>query len=845
MKKHDATLLMKKSLFLNILATLIFIFTIASVTPEGSQDRKKSQTGAPVVLDRVVLQLKWFHQFQFAGYYAALDKGFYQTEGLDVTIREGGPGVKIDQIVTNEEANFGVLASELIRIRIQGAPVVLLATIMQHSIRALIIRADAGILSPADLVGLPIMLNRNEDAEFIAMFTGEGIPLEKLQIIEKDNTALKKLIDGKIAAMNGSIGNQPFVLENQGIHVHCIRPISYGVDFYGDSLFTSSQEVREHPERVAAFRRASLRGWEYAMQHTEETIDLILAKYNPRKSRAHLQFEAKAIKNLILPDLVDIGHVNPNRIARIAEVFAEHKIVPAAYSLEGFIYNPDKEIDFVRIQQLMRIIAGLCFLFVFCGAVLLLFNKKLKKTVARRTFELTTANETLKQAMEELRESESRYRGLFEESPISLWEEDFSAVKTHIDGLRDSGISDFRSYFESHPETVRTCAQLVKIIDINGATLKILQVESKEALLENPDKVFGNKSYDAFKEELIYLTAGKYNFELPSFNRTLQGNEIHIILGLTVVPGYEDTWAKVFVSLSDVTKRMKAEAELSEYRNHLEKLVEERTEELKGKTDKIEKSRKALTYLVEDVNASRESLQKVNMEYAAVNTELKEFAYIVSHDLKAPLRAISQLTHWISEDYSESFDADGREQMDLIIKRVKRMDSLIDGILRYSRVGRTREKEERLDLNLLVNEVIENIAPPDNIRITIENELPVVLRDSVRMEQIFQNLIGNAIKYMDKPEGIIQVGCADDGAYWKFSISDNGLGIDKKYHDKIFQIFQALTPRDERESTGVGLSLVKKIIKLYGGSVWVKSEAGCGATFFFTLPKKGGKDENI
>ena len=318
---------MKKSLLLNILATLIFISAIATVTAEGSQDRKASQTDAPVVLDRVVLQLKWFHQFQFAGYYVALDKGFYQTEGLDVTIREGGPDVKVDQIVTNGEANFGVLASELILIRIQGAPVVLLATIMQHSIRALIIRADAGILSPADLVGHPIMLNQNEAAEFIAMFTGEGIPLEKLQIIEKDKTALEKLINGKIVAMNGSVGNQPFVLENQGTPVHFIRPITYGVDFYGDSLFTSDQEVREHPERVAAFRRASLCGWEYAMQHPEETIDLILAKYNPKKSRAHLQFEANAIKSLILPDLVDIGHVNPNRIARIADVFANLKIL--------------------------------------------------------------------------------------------------------------------------------------------------------------------------------------------------------------------------------------------------------------------------------------------------------------------------------------------------------------------------------------------------------------------------------------------------------------------------------------------------------------------------------------
>ncbi len=451
-----------------------------------------------------------------------------------------------------------------------------------------------------------------------------------------------------------------------------------------------------------------------------------------------------------------------------------------------------------------------------------------------------------RQVEESLRKSESRYRVLFEEAPISLWEEDFSAVRKCIDQLRSSDVTDFRSYFTIHPESVDTCAQLIKIIDVNRETLKILGAGSKDLLYRNLDTVFGQKSYEAFREELICLAEGKYNFELQTVNKTLQGNEIQVVLGLTVVPGYEDTWSKVFVSLSDVTKRMQAEAELSLYRNQLEELVQERTEELQDKTEKVEKSSKALTYLLEDVNNSRDKLQKVNSEYDTANKELKEFAYVVSHDLKAPLRAISQLTHWLSEDYSAGFDAEGKEQMHLILQRVKRMDGLIDGILRYSRIGRIKEKEKRLDLNLLVEEVIDSIAPRDTIQILFENKLPVVFKDSTRMEQVFQNLLGNAMKYMDKDEGIVKVGCVDEGAFWKFSVSDNGPGIDKKYHEKIFQIFQTLRPRDEHESTGIGLTLVKKIIDLYGGSVWVESESGKGTTFFFTLPKKKGeKDEKL
>ncbi len=317
----------------------------------------------------------------------------------------------------------------------------------------------------------------------------------------------------------------------------------------------------------------------------------------------------------------------------------------------------------------------------------------------------------------------------------------------------------------------------------------------------------------------------------------------HFPTRLTIHPFYDGSGKLVGtlgVSL-DITEQKKIQKELEAHRQHLEKLVEKRTLELEEKTEKIVKSSQALTHLLEDVNASRKELQKVNADYTAANKELKEFAYIVSHDLKAPLRAISQLTHWIAEDYSHAFDDDGKMQMDLIIKRVKRMDNLIDGILRYSRIGRAREKQEHLDLNVLVAEVADTLAPPDTIQIKIEKKLPMLVGDPTRMRQIFQNLLGNAIKFMDKPHGIIRVGCKPHGDFWKFSVSDNGPGIDQKYYDKIFQIFQTLIPRDEHESTGIGLTLVKKIIELYGGSIWLESEPGTGSTFYFTLSQKDKK----
>ena len=232
-------------------------------------------------------------------------------------------------------------------------------------------------------------------------------------------------------------------------------------------------------------------------------------------------------------------------------------------------------------------------------------------------------------------------------------------------------------------------------------------------------------------------------------------------------------------------------------------------------------------------------VQERTAQLNSINKELKEFAYVVSHDLKAPLRAISQLTHWISNDYAEVLDREGKDMMDLILKRVKRMDGLIDGVLSYSRIGRIKEQVKVLDLNKLVGELIENAMPPPHIHVSIDGELPVVQRDAIRMEQVFQNLIDNAITYMDKPEGIVKIGCADEKTQWTFSVYDNGPGIDKQYHEKIFQLFQTLAPRDEHESSGVGLTLVKKIIEQHNGSIWVTSEPGKGSTFYFTLPKGG------
>jgi signal transduction histidine kinase len=224
-----------------------------------------------------------------------------------------------------------------------------------------------------------------------------------------------------------------------------------------------------------------------------------------------------------------------------------------------------------------------------------------------------------------------------------------------------------------------------------------------------------------------------------------------------------------------------------------------------------------------------------------VNGELTDFAYVASHDLKAPLRGIKILTEWLCTDYGDRLDDEATESLHLLQSRVARMHNLIDGILQYSRVGRIREDIIEVDLNALLPGIIDGIAPPEHVAIRIEGPLPTIECEKTRITQVFQNLLTNAVKYMDKPAGEIVVACTEDEDTWTFSVSDNGPGIESKHFEQIFKIFQTLAPRDEFESTGVGLTLVKKIVEYYGGRVWVASEVGLGSTFFFTLPKSNAQ----
>ncbi len=256
---------------------------------------------------------------------------------------------------------------------------------------------------------------------------------------------------------------------------------------------------------------------------------------------------------------------------------------------------------------------------------------------------------------------------------------------------------------------------------------------------------------------------------------------------------------------------------------------------------------KQILGVIRDVTTRKtaeEQNRQLLLQLEAANQELKDFAYVISHDLRAPLRGVSSIAHWLITRYGSVFDKDGQELIDLLGGRVRRMEQMINGVLEYSRIGRDKATLSQVDLATVIPQIVLDIVPTDRMTVLIEGELPTVNVEATRIRQVFQNLIDNAVKFMDKPQGEIQIGCLPDEALWCFYVRDNGCGIPAEHFDRIFQLFQTLQPKDQQESTGVGLALTKRIIEQYGGKIWVKSTVSVGTTFFFTLPRGAQTDQS-
>jgi len=354
------------------------------------------------LLTPVTVQLKWTHQFQFAGFYAAIENGYYEEVGLDVTLIEASPEINPVTEVSAGRADYGVANSELLLHKLNGSEVTAIAVTIQHSPLVLLALRSSHIRTPQDLVGRRVMFPDGAyGANTLGVLKNEGVMPEQIIHVPL-SFDINDLISGKVDAMVGYLTDQPYQLLEQGVDYLIIDPRNYGIDFYGDTIFTSSQYLKKHPHQVKAFRAATLKGWEYAVSNPDKISNLIIQKYRSSLSYEQLMFEARETIKLMVPDLVEIGHMNPERWQHIAKTFVSLGMADEPVSLDGFIYNPDKDLRMEMLYNNLWIVM-LVIGFVLLSTVLLsLFNRRLKMAVNLRTAQLTESNNRLLSQTDEL-----------------------------------------------------------------------------------------------------------------------------------------------------------------------------------------------------------------------------------------------------------------------------------------------------------------------------------------------------------------------------------------------------------------------------------------------------------
>lgn len=392
--------------------------------------------------------------------------------------------------------------------------------------------------------------------------------------------------------------------------------------------------------------------------------------------------------------------------------------------------------------------------------------------------ELQMQNEELRGAQEELAKLYHEYHELYNEAPTGY----FSLDKNGN----------------------------IRNVNIKGTELLGLEKERiiGRSLIRFIQKEYRNDYFNALNHAIN--TTENQEVEIQ-----LNGHEVPFYVHIEIMPVFNKYDEKYRITIIDISDRKKAEEELRLAHDNLEEKVEKRTIELKEAIEALEHS----------------------------NEELQQFAYVASHDLQEPLRTIASFTQLLERRYKGKFDSDADEFMDFIVDAAVRMKEQIEGLLEYSRIATQAGKFEPVDTDEIVNQTIKLLDTSineANAELTYE-KLPVVNIDAKQLQRVFQNLISNAIRFR-KCEEPLQVHISsyksEDGKEYVFSVQDNGIGIEEQYSERIFTIFQRLHTRDEYQGTGIGLSIVKRIIERHGGRIWVESEFGVGSTFYFTIPVK-------
>lgn len=713
----------------------------------------------------VKIKLKWRHQFQFAGYYAAQIKGYYKEAGLNVEIIEGNANSAPIQYVLKDSAEYGISASDLIESRATGKPIVLLAAIFQHSPYVIISQKDKNIIRPQDLIGKKLMSSKEQGyIQLKAMLQKNGINISRVNIINH-TWENKDITNGYADAMTGYISVEPFQLNKKGVELNLIRPMNYGVDFYGDLLFTTENEVNNHPERAKAIRDATIKGWEYALNHAEEISNYILTLPGVRErgiTSEHLMYEAVAMQDLVKSDLVEIGHINKSRLESMINKYVEFGVINKNHDFKNFVFSETQEEKYnnlVNIVYYLIAIVGVTLFLIF------IWNRQLHKKIKKRTEELEREVATRKEAELIAKRSEERLELALQAARLGIWDSNLQTGYVYRNAIWSEMLGYKVNEIEPNYEGWR----------------KLIHPEDYERIDESIKMHHDGKTvYDNYEHRLI----------------TAKGE-----------------W-KWILSLSKIVSR-----------DHT------------GKPTRLI----GIHIDIDELKRKELQLRQITEELMYTNRELEKFAYITSHNLRAPVVNIVSLLNMIDKSsFTDSNSAAVIEKIDLSVQRLEStLDDLIDVV---SAKKITLSEKASINISECTRAVLSNletqlIKVDADVNVNIEKADRIFYIKSV-LESIIQNLITNAIKYRSLDRRLkIEINTTEDDDFVYLSVRDNGIGFDSnKYGEKIFKLYERI--HHNVEGKGLGLYLIKTQIEALNGRIVVTSKPDEGALFIVSIKKE-------
>ena len=406
-----------------------------------------------------------------------------------------------------------------------------------------------------------------------------------------------------------------------------------------------------------------------------------------------------------------------------------------------------------------------------------------------------------KKYLKQIEKSEKRYRDLFEHTPIALWEEDLSEVIQFLDELKEQGKQIDIQFFTENPKILQSCLSKIKVIDVNKATLISHKAPSKESFYPKLPELFTKNSLNSMTRWLVALAKGNTTFSTDSQTITLNGE----VRDTFMKAHLDKETSTIILAVIDTTEQKKAERELKKYQEHLEELVHKRTEALEES-----------------------------------NREMEAFSYSVSHDLRAPLRAISGFSKFLIEDYADVLDAEGNRYLNVINENTDKMDKLITDLLKLSRTSRAELKYIELNMKALARSMYMEVATEKEQKDFefIVNDIPNIKGDSTSIKQLWTNLIGNAVKYSSKSDiKKIEIGTIESKSdFITYYVKDWGAGFNEDFKEKIFETFKRLHKEEDFKGSGIGMAIAKRVIDKHNGKIWAESKENNGAVFYFSLP---------